>query len=526
MAAEVSVIGAKRQSPSTVVSDTSTAAWHPRGTEGRFRAIVETAGCPIVVLSSDHCIVELNAEAERIHGCQRHRAVGKNFLDLFLPEHARPGVADDLRQVLAATTPICTFENRISTGSDGERVVLWKATRLRTDNDTRIELLVVGQDTSDRKRAERALRESEERLHRSQELEAMGTQTTGIAHDLNNIMSLILGHCQRAMQDVSKGSVSHGNLAQAVRATERAKSLVKQIFLIASGSPQDRRVIELHEIVDEALLLVEPSIPPGIKVRKRLRLTADIIQADPTQMHQVVINLCTNAVHAMSSGQGLLDVALDTIEVGPKVAASHRDLKPGSYVRLTITDTGHGIRADLVRRIFDPFFTTKRCGEGIGMGLAAVLHIVRAHGGAVTVESHPSRGTSFAVYLPRADTTVALQAAATEPGASGRERILADRGGTPLERARNQLAIARVLLRTEGAKSATAIANALGQAQTLVREAGVDLYEPFLRIEFAELARVTGDHAGRERELREARRLFNAMGATLHANRITRELQS
>ena len=521
------MIHAKRQSPSTIDSDTPTAVWRHRATEERFRAVFESAGCAMVVLSPAYCILEFNAEAERIHGCQRHHVLGKNFLDLFLPEDTRGPVAADLQQVLAAATPICAFENPVGLHGGSERVVLWNVTRLRgADGAPQTGLLAIGHDISGRKRTEEALREAEERLHRAQELEAIGTQAGGIAHDLNNIMSVILGHSQRAMEGVPPESASYANLEEATRAIGHAKSLVEQIFRVTGASGEDRRVIELHDIVYEALDLVRPLIPPTVRVRKRLKLASDIIHADPTQIHQVVVNLCTNAAHAMRDSGGVLDVILDTVEVGPGLAASHTDLKPGSYVRLTIKDTGHGIPPSLMKRIFDPFFTTKGGGEGIGMGLAAVLRIVRRHGGAITAESRPGRGATFAVYLPRADTTVSLQAATTEPGLTGRERILADRGGSPLERAREQLAIARVLLRTEGARSACAIANALGRAESMVREAGVTLYEPFLRIEFAELARMTGDEAGRKRELREARRLFNEMGATLHADRITKELQS
>ena len=238
-------------------------------------------------------------------------------------------------------------------------------------------------------------------------------------------------------------------------------------------------------------------------------------------MHEMILNLCTNAAYAMREHGGTLDVQLDTATVGVRSKGHPQSLRSRSHVRLTITDRGTGIPQHHLDTIFEPFFTTKG-GEGTGMGLAVVGSIVERHGGTITVQSEPSDGAIFTVYLPRVAN--ARKATRTKSTLKTRARILTDRAGDPLDRALGQLAIARVLLRTEGAKSAELIRAALLQAQTLVHQSGTKHCEPFIRVELAELARLTGDEAARKRELREAHRLFTEVGATAHASRVARQI--
>jgi len=258
--------------------------------------------------------------------------------------------------------------------------------------------------------AERALRawghiterkRLEAQLRQAQKMEAIGTLAGGIAHDFNNILTAILGYTELALNAIHQDSASWRYLQEVRKAGQRAKTLVQQILTFSRRTEQARTPVQLPRLVEEALALLRASLPSTIAIRHHISQDAGTVLADPTQLQQVLLNLCANAEYAMRETGGLLEIRLEPVEVDAPVTAQHPELPAGSYVRITVTDTGHGMTPDVVERIFEPFFTTKRPGEGTGRGLALVHGIVASHGGGVTVASVVGQGPIFTVYLPR-----------------------------------------------------------------------------------------------------------------------------
>ena len=274
--------------------------------------------------------------------------------------------------------------------------------------------------------AERQARERlEAQLCQTQKLEAIGTLAGGIAHDFNNMLSAILGFAELAVDDIPAESTVQYYLQHILTAGRRARDLVQQILTFCRQHNPRRQPIQLHLLVKEALKMLRASLPVTIAIESHIETTSSTVIADPTQMHQVLVNLCTNAEYAMRETGGTLDVSLATVEVDALFATAHQPLRPGPHIRLTVRDTGHGMPQEVLEHIFEPFFTTKNVGEGTGMGLAIVHSIVLNHGGAVTVESTPGQGTTFEIYLPCSKSAVGVAARLEEAIPSGHyERIL------------------------------------------------------------------------------------------------------
>jgi PAS domain S-box-containing protein len=266
----------------------------------------------------------------------------------------------------------------------------------------------VTRDITARLYAEEQLRQAQQDAQRrqAQKMEAIGVLAGGIAHDFNNILSAILGYADLALREVTPGGPADQCLQEVLTAGRRAQSLVLQILTFSRASEPERVPLQLRLIVKEALKLLRASLPTTIDMRQDIDHDDGTVLADPTQMHQVLMNLCANAEYAMRDTGGTLEVRLDTVELDTGAVAHYAELAPGPYVRLTIRDTGHGIPPEVASRVFEPFFTTKGVGQGTGMGLAVVHGIVTSHGGAIRLQSPPGQGTTCEVYLPRLDMVV------------------------------------------------------------------------------------------------------------------------
>ena len=235
-----------------------------------------------------------------------------------------------------------------------------------------------------------------------QKIEALGTLAGGIAHDFNNILVPIFINAELAAFELEKDSGTSRYLDLILEAANRGRELVKQIISFSRPMEQKRTVVDIVPVVRESVKFLQSSIPKSVTVRERIDAAAGLVQADPTQIHQVLMNLGSNAAYAMRERGGLMDIGLSEVVLGPEAEVRNPGLRPGSYVKLTVEDSGTGMTLEVQERIFDPFFTTKRPGEGSGMGLPVVLGIVKGHGGAISVSSEPGRGTIFEVYLPAA----------------------------------------------------------------------------------------------------------------------------
>lgn len=266
--------------------------------------------------------------------------------------------------------------------------------------------------------------ELETQLHQAQKMEAIGTLAGGIAHDFNNILAAIMGYAEMALYDVPEGTQGRRNLEQVLKAGYRGKDLVKQIITFSRRSEQERRPMHVSPIAKETLKLLRASLPTTIDIRQHIESQSGMVLADPTHIHQVLMNLCSNAAYAMREKGGVLGIRLSDVDVTSDGAASHLELDPGPYVKLIVSDTGHGMDRATIERIFDPFFTTKKPGEGTGMGLAVVHGIVKSCGGAIVVDSDPEKGTVFEIFLPRIEGDSLQEVDLAAPMATGNERIL------------------------------------------------------------------------------------------------------
>lgn len=242
-------------------------------------------------------------------------------------------------------------------------------------------------------------KELEERLRQAYKLEAIGTLAGGIAHDFNNILSAIVGYTEISKDSINAGSPLKDYLSRVLEASSRAKELVNQILMFSRETEQELKPVNISIPVKEALSLIRASVPATIEFKQHIKDEAAVI-ADTTQIHRLVMNLCTNAAHAMRNKGGTLTVRLEDEIVTAAHHAQYPDLSPGAYIKLSISDTGHGIPPQVIDRIFDPFFTTKDKGEGTGMGLSVVHGIIKNHGGAIYVASQGGIGTTFTAFLP------------------------------------------------------------------------------------------------------------------------------
>lgn len=264
----------------------------------------------------------------------------------------------------------------------------------------------------------------EEHLRYTKKMEAIGTLAGGIAHDFNNILAAIIGYTELASLNASNSDSLKSDLDEILKASNRAKDLTKQILLFSRQTEQEQKPIKIEFIVKEVLKMMRASLPTTIEIRQNIKTGLAPILSDSTEIHRVLMNLCTNAAHAMQKKGGVLEVTLTDMEIDKKTAAQNLDLNPGQYQILTISDTGHGMDSSVIERIFDPFFTTKKHGEGTGMGLAVTHGIVKSCGGAITVSSEVGKGTTFKVFFPAIESEITVESEHYKPVSHGKERIL------------------------------------------------------------------------------------------------------
>lgn len=295
---------------------------------------------------------------------------------------------------------------------------------VRNDQGDIVGSMVIAYDITEQKEKEAAERLSEERLEQSRKLEAIGTLAAGIAHDFNNILGAIRGYADMAQCQTSSDPHFSNNLDQIIIAADRATDLVKQILLFSRQTKLKPRPLRITPLVKEGVKMLRSFFPSTISIVEDIDIEDDIIQADPTQLHQVLINLCTNASHAMDDSRGTLTVELKKCALNGKELKMIFPVQAGEYVRLTITDSGTGIAPDIVDRIFDPYFSTKDVGKGTGMGLAIVYGIVKECGGTIVVDTLSGKGTSFHVYLPLVDAEIPEEKSGVSDLLPGTEHIL------------------------------------------------------------------------------------------------------
>jgi PAS domain S-box-containing protein len=264
----------------------------------------------------------------------------------------------------------------------------------------------------------------EKQLRQAQKMEAIGTLAGGIAHDFNNILTGIIGYVELAQLDAHENSSVIQNLEKVLIASHRAKDLVMQILAFSRQNELERKPIQISLVIREILKLLQATLPTTIEIRQNIGSETHYILADPSQIHQLLLNLCTNAAHAMEASGGILEVRTRAILLDDENINEFPELLPGCYLEMTVIDTGHGMNPNILERLFDPFFTTKEPTKGTGMGLAVVHGIVKRHMGAIRVQSKQDKGSEFRVVLPKLEGRIRPVTKKQEVLPGGNERIL------------------------------------------------------------------------------------------------------
>jgi two-component system, cell cycle sensor histidine kinase and response regulator CckA len=369
-----------------------------------LNTLLETVPNPVFYKDTSARYSGCNSAYEKYIGQSRGLLIGQSVYDVAADNLA--DVHNKFDQELLETPGVRHYEST-ATRSDGERrdVIFDKATIVT--NDGQIEGLIgILTDITDLKRTEAEKVQLERQLVQAQKLEALGTLAGGIAHDFNNILYGIMGFAELCLDDAAPGSLLHENLQEIQSGCKRAKALIKQILAFSKHGNDQFQVVPMAEIVKEASKLMSATIPGTISLKVDLAAENSTIKCDPTQIHQVIMNLCTNAVHAMAHQGGTLTIRLADTELSPEEARlSPEHHTAGRYLQLTVRDTGCGIPLEIRNRIFDPFFTSKAQGQGTGMGLAMVHGIVRAHSGFIVVKSEADKFTAFEIYFPLVAST-------------------------------------------------------------------------------------------------------------------------
>jgi PAS domain S-box-containing protein len=356
-------------------------------------------------------LIQWNKKLETISGYSAEELKGKKAWDFFAGEDQEKLISA-FQAVFREGEKTIEFETALK---DGRKVPgLFSARRLETDRG--VFQVGIALDISDRKKVEAELRQA-------QKMEAIGTLAGGIAHDFNNILSAIIGFTELAKLETGDNAELSRYLKEVEAAAGRATDLVKQILTFSRQRERDKLPLEISLVVREALKLLRSSIPATIEIRQNIPPQRAVL-ADPTQIHQVVMNLCTNAYHAMQETGGTLGVTLKDIAFEEESVLG-MEAAAGAYIELCVSDTGHGMDKDTMTRIFDPYFTSKEPGRGTGLGLSVVHGIVESHRGFIKVYSEPDEGTTFKVYLPVTSREAEERPESRkEPLRGGSERIM------------------------------------------------------------------------------------------------------
>jgi PAS domain S-box-containing protein len=391
--------------------------------EKRFRAMIEhSADAMLLTRPQAGGILYVSPTFERFTGYRLDEVRGSQYLSLIHPDHREVSVRQR-DETLRIPGKVVVQEVRIRHKDGGWRWVENTISNLLHEPGIRAVVMNL-RDITERKQADAERARLEQRLRQAEKMEAVGRLAGGIAHDFNNILGGILGYAEMLVETTPAGSPQRRYAQNVLTAATRASALVEQILSYSRSQRGKRVPVELDRIVAETLELVRGSLGHGIRLETWLPEAPLYVVGDPTQLHQIMMNLCTNAIHAMGE-HGTLRVSLDPADIDADRVFQHTTLHAGRYARLTVADSGSGMDATTLTRLFEPFFTTKEVGKGTGLGLSLVYGIVTDSAGAIDVASTQGQGSSFAIYLPRVDSPVVAGDDAEAPVVRGNgERVL------------------------------------------------------------------------------------------------------
>ena len=377
------------------------------------RSLIETSLDPLVTISPEGRITDVNTATERVTGYSRDVLIGTDFSDYFTdPERARAGYRLVFKDGL-----VRDYELEIRHQDGHVTPVLYNASVYRDGAGKVVGVFAAARDITEHK-------QMNEQLRQAHKMEAIGTLAGGIAHDFNNILAIIIGNAELAIDEVPEEMGARHNLEQIFKAGMRGRNLVRQILTFSRKTEHERKPLRLEPLVKETFDLLRASLPTTIGITLRLKASNDLVLADATQIQQVLMNLGKNAADAMRVAGGQLEVSLANATFTEETSLPESEMQPGTYVTLAVSDTGQGMNEEVQKKLFEPFFTTKEKGQGTGMGLAVAYGIVKAHHGAITVASEPGRGSTFTVYLPRYASDEKAEQKTSSLVTGGSERIL------------------------------------------------------------------------------------------------------
>lgn len=392
-----------------------------------FKTTMNSMGDGVITTDHKGYVTYLNPVASSLTGWRLSEAKNKKVTEVFdiVNEETKKPVDDPISMVIRKNVVVGLANHTELISKDGTRWPISDSAAPIFDQSANLTgVVLVFHEITEQKKAEAEKEELEAQLRQAHKMDAIGTLAGGVAHDFNNILAAILGYAEMAMDDTPDDSAAKYQIAQVVKAGNRAKELVKQILAFSRKEVEKRGPVQIHIIVKEALKLLRSSIPTTIEITTAIDPACGNILANPTQIHQIVMNLCTNAAQAMDEDGGELKVEMINTELEEDDLLNEPELKPGPYVQLSVKDTGVGIDQEDFERIFDPYFTTKEFGKGTGMGLSVVMGIVKGLGGMITVESIPGKGSTFKVFFPKGEEHDSIFNEETKPLPTGKERIL------------------------------------------------------------------------------------------------------
>lgn len=407
--------------PKIIVSSDTTFI---REAEAKYRGIFENAIEGIYQSTPDGRYLMVNPALARMYGYEDPDAMLRSVSDIQNQIYVDPGFRERFRQEIESAGVVRGLEYQVRR-RDGS--IMWISESARSvpgADGTAPYYEGFIEDITARKEAEAEKARLEKQALHLQKMDAIGTLAGGMAHDFNNVLCAILGYTELALLDPQIKGASHENLELALRSAERASDLVKRILTFARPTDGARHPLRITPILKEAVKLLQATLPSSVEIHLATQTEEDVIVADPTELHQIVMNLGVNAKHALSEKGGRLTFGLDLASVNA-VTAGKRNVAPGEFVHLTVSDNGCGMSREVLERIFDPFFTTKPAGRGTGLGLTFVNKMVGHSGGFVEVQSEPGQGTAFHIYWPKSSAPPAPLRGEKNQAISGRrEHIL------------------------------------------------------------------------------------------------------
>jgi PAS domain S-box-containing protein len=392
--------------------------------ENKYKSLVEDINDWVWEMDENMAYTYSSPSVERMLGYRVDEVIGKTPYDFMAADEAAR-----VRSYLSSFDRVVAHKDFFNTKlhKNGKEVVIEISGHPIIGKDGRFKgYQGLSRDVTEKRQAARERKKLEQQLHQAQKMEAIGTLAGGIAHDFNNILSSILGYAEIIKMEVPEGGQTARDIGQVIAGGNRATELVKQILTFSRKTEQRKQPLRIDIIIKEALKLLRSSLPTSIAIETDIKQDCNLVYADPTNIHQVIVNLCTNGSQAIGNAKGRLVVTLSQVELVPAQLVDHADIEAGEFVVLSVEDTGKGMDEITRSRIFEPYFTSKGLGEGTGLGLAVIHGIVEDCNGFVEVESVPDEGTVFRVFFPVVADDVAVVAEEVDnaPMPGGDEKIL------------------------------------------------------------------------------------------------------